>query len=142
MTKVLLDTDILSEVSKGVDRQVLRTASDYLNLHPQLTFSSLSVYEVLYGLHVKVASRQITEFLELVADHEEIVPDGDDYRLAAEIRAALHRAGTPIGAADPVIAACAVRRGLPLVTGNTRHHQFIQNAGFPLQLQNWRAANP
>lgn len=142
MNKALLDTDILSEISKGVDKTVLQNAADYLDLFPSLSFSSISVYEVLFGLGAKGAAKQSATFLELIADHEEIVPGALDYRTAAQIRAALHRAGNPIGTADPVIAACALRRGLPLVTGNTRHYGFIQNAGFALQLLNWRLPQP
>lgn len=140
MTKALLDTDILSEISKAVDQTVLQNAEAYLDERPQLTFTSISVYEVLYGLGVKTATRQMREFLELVQEHEEVTPTASDYRLAADIRAALHRAGTPIGSADPVIAACALARRLPLVTGNTRHYGYVQSAGFPLLLLNWREA--
>lgn len=138
ISKAILDTDTLSEIIKTKNQTVLQNADDYLDEHGQLTFTSATVHEVLYGLGCKIATRQIEEFLDLVADHEEITPTAPDYRLAAEIRAALQRAGTPIGAFDPLIAACAIERGLPLVTGNTRHHGFIQSAGFSLQLLNWR----
>jgi predicted nucleic acid-binding protein len=138
MRKALLDTDILSEISKGFDRTVLERASDYLNEHDRLTFTSISVYEVLYGLRAKPAPKQAERFLALLAEHEEIVPDAGDYRVAAEIRAAMHLAGTEIGKADPVISACAFRRSLPIVTGNTKHYEFIQRAGFSVTLENWR----
>ena len=55
MRKAILDSDILSEVSKGVDANVLSGASHYLDEHGQLTFTSVSVYEVLYGLKAKPA---------------------------------------------------------------------------------------
>ncbi len=138
MRKAILDSDILSEIVKGVDRTVLQKASDYLDVHHGLTFTSISVYEVLYGLKAKPALRQAERFVALLAEHNEIVPDADDYRIAADIRATMHLAGTEIGKADPVIAACAFRRNLPIVTGNTRHYQFIINAGFLLTLENWR----
>jgi predicted nucleic acid-binding protein len=136
--KAILDTDILSEITKGKNQQVLENVAAYLHEHGQLTLTSVSVFEVLFGLHSKQATRQIKDFLDSMADHEEITPTPDDYRLAAEICASLQRAGTPIGKLDPLIAACAIERGLPLATGNTRHHRFIQNAGFSLQLVNWR----
>ena len=138
MIKAILDTDILSEISKGIDPHVLRNASAYLDEHAQLTFTSISVYEVLYGLQAKNATRQTETFLELIEYHEEIVPTRDDYRTAATVRAAMQQAGTTIGNVDPIIAACAIRRSLPLVTGNTRHYNYIQNTGFALQLLNWR----
>jgi len=50
MRKALLDTDTLSEISKGFDNSVLKRASDYLTAHNRLTFTSISVNEVLYGL--------------------------------------------------------------------------------------------
>jgi len=138
MRKTLLDSDILSEISKGFNQTVLQKASDYLDEHERFSFTSISVYEVLYGLKAKPALKQAERFLSLLAAHEEIVPDAQDYRVAAGIRAAMHLAGTEIGKADPVIAACAFRRNLPLVTGNTRHYQFVIDAGFPLDLENWR----
>jgi predicted nucleic acid-binding protein len=138
MRKALLDSDILSEISKGFNQTVLQHASDYLDEHARFTFTSINVYEVLYGIKAKPALKQAERFLSLLAEHEEIVPDAHDYRVAADIRAAMHLAGTEIGKADPVIAACAYRRGLPLVTGNTKHYQFVTNAGFGLDLENWR----
>lgn len=138
MRKALLDSDILSEISKGFNKTVLQKASDYLDEHNRLSFTSISVYEVLYGIKAKPALKQAERFLLLLADHEEIVPDAQDYRVAADIRAAMHLAGTEIGKADPVMAACAFRRNLPIVTGNTRHYQFVIDAGFPLDLENWR----
>ena len=138
MTKCLLDSDILSEISKGIDRTVAKTASLYLNEYGLFSFTSVTVYEVLYGLKAKPAPQQAIRFLQLVAIHEEILPDKDDYRLAADIRAAMHRAGTEIGKADPVIAACALRRRLVVVTGNTTHYKFVIGAGFPLVIENWR----
>ena len=141
MIKGILDTDILSEIGKTVDKTVARNAAVYLGFHAQLTFTSVSVYEVLYGLNAKRAARQIQNFFAGIAAHEEIVPDKRDYRLAAEICAAMQLGGTPIGSIDPIIAACAINRDLPLITGNTRHHGYIRGAGFDLQLLNWRNAN-
>jgi tRNA(fMet)-specific endonuclease VapC len=136
--KTILDTDILSEIGKGVNQTVLKNAADYLAEHGQLSFTSVSVFEALFGLYAKSADQQAQRFLKLIAAHEEITPTAQDYRLAAQICATLQRTGTPIGTSDPLIAACAIERGLPLITGNTRHHGFIQNAGFSLQLVNWR----
>ncbi len=122
MIQGILDTEILSEIGKGINANVLQNVSDYLDEYEQLTFTSISVYEQLYGFKIKGATKQIQDFLELIAEHEEIVPETEDYRVAAEIRAAMHLAGTPIGSIDPIIATCAIRRGLPLITGNMRHH--------------------
>ena len=49
MNKALLDTDILSEVAKGIDQNVARNASAYRQAHRFLTLSVISVMEVIQG---------------------------------------------------------------------------------------------
>lgn len=141
MVKGILDTDILSEINKAFNQDVAHNATIYLGFHPQLTFTSVSVYEVIYGLRLKKATRQLREFLDSITEHDEIVPESADYRLAAAIRADMQLAGTNIGSHDPLIAACAINRAMPLITGNTRHHSYISDAGYALQLINWREAD-
>ena len=51
----------------------------------------------------------------------------------------LERVGLTIGVADPMIAAIALRHGLPLATENTRHFGRIAALGFPLVLEDWRS---
>ena len=70
--------------------------------------------------------------------HSEIVPTSEDCLLAARILGTLRRTGKEVGYSDPFIAACAIRRGLAVVTGNQRHFRFVIDAGFPLELRNWR----
>lgn len=57
---------------------------------------------------------------------------------AAVVKAAARKQGSTVELADCLIAAVAVRLGLPLVTGNTEDFQAIQKAGSALQLENWR----
>jgi predicted nucleic acid-binding protein len=38
----------------------------------------------------------------------------------------------------PMIAAIAIDRRLVLVTGNKKHYERIQDAGYPLKLTNWK----
>ena len=85
---------------------------------------------MLLGLYVKEATQQIKKATAFLKSHEELVPSSEDYWLAAEINAALRRAGRPIGDADPLIAACAINRDMVLATGNTRHYQFVIDVGF------------
>jgi predicted nucleic acid-binding protein len=56
----------------------------------------------------------------------------------ALLDADLERTGQPIGRADPMIAALALRHDLTLVTGNIAHYQRIQALGYNLSLDNWR----
>ena len=62
--------------------------------------------------------------------------DEDDAREAGEIRAALARAGTPIGPYDVLIAGQARRRGAVLVTANTK--EFARVPG--LKMEDWAVA--
>ena len=50
--------------------------------------------------------------------------------------------GQPIGRADPMIAAIALRHDLVLVTGNLSHFQRIPALGYSLKLDNWRVQKP
>ena len=58
--------------------------------------------------------------------------------LAAVMDSALAKTGQSIGTADVFIAASAIELGWPLVTSNTRHFGHIQQAGFGLELEDWR----
>ena len=57
MIKGILDTDILSEIGKGVSITVLNNATNYVTEHGALTFTSVSIYEVLFGMEAKAARR-------------------------------------------------------------------------------------
>jgi len=63
-----------------------------------------------------------------------------DYQEAAVIRAIARKQGSILELPDCLIAAVAVRLGLPVVTGNTEHFQAIQRTGVKLTIANWRAA--
>ena len=51
MDKVLLDTDIFSEVLKGIDQNVVARATDYFANFGNYTISTITVMEVVKGLH-------------------------------------------------------------------------------------------
>ncbi len=59
MERVLLDTDILSEIFKRQDPQIVAHAMRYAATHQQFTFTAVSVHEVIYGLSSKLANRQL-----------------------------------------------------------------------------------
>jgi tRNA(fMet)-specific endonuclease VapC len=138
MNRVLLDTDTLSEVIKGLNVNVVSRAKEYVDAFGALSFSSASAYEVLVGLQSKQALGKIYRAEALFAQNEEIPPEAGDFRFAAKIVGALNRMGRPIGLFDPLIAACAIRRDYGVATGNTAHFEFIREAGFELHIENWR----
>lgn len=136
--RALLDTDMASEILKGRNANVARRKVEYVAAYGRFSFTSVTVLEILFGLRRKTASVQLRDAEAIFASNEEIVPDASDYRLAAEIMGAVYHRGTPIGPYDPLIAACALNRDLVLATGNARHFGFIQDAGYPLRLEDWR----
>jgi tRNA(fMet)-specific endonuclease VapC len=138
MSKTLLDTDILSEYLKGHDRNVVRRAADYARQHGIFTFTSVTVHEIIYGLELKNAAAQLQKALLWLNQNEQITPTAADYYQAALIKAAVRKQGSIVQLPDCLIAAIAVRLGLPLVTGNTEDFQAIQRTGIPLHIENWR----
>ena len=57
--KSILDTDILSEYFKGHNASVANRAATYAKDHGLFTFTSVTVYEIVYGLELKGASSQL-----------------------------------------------------------------------------------
>ena len=55
MVKSLLDTDILSEYLKGHDQTVIGHAARYAQQFGIFVFTSVTVYEIVYGLELKSA---------------------------------------------------------------------------------------
>jgi predicted nucleic acid-binding protein len=96
------------------------------------------VHEIAYGLEVKGAAAQLQKALLWLNQNEQITPTAADYLQAATIKAAARKQGSIVELPDCLIAAVAVRLGLPLVTGNTEDFQAIQRTGVALHIENWR----
>ena len=117
MVKSILDTDILSEYLKGHHPTVISHAARYAREHGIFTFTSVTVYEIVYGLELKAASSQLTKALAWLNQNQEITPTSGDYRTAATIKATARKNGSVLELPDCLIAAVAVRLDRPLVTG-------------------------
>lgn len=138
MNKALLDTDIFSELGKGVDQTVARNGATYRATFSRYSISVITIMEVVRGLQKKQALKQLRTFLTNIASEEVFPFDQSAAELAGRIEGELERVGRPVGRADPMIAAIALQNGLELVTGNTTHYQRIQEIGYPLVLHDWR----
>lgn len=134
MDEALLDTDILSEVLKRKDKRVLANARQYLSEYPRFTFSSITAYEVIRGLHANQATRQLGEFVKTVATSDVLPVTMPILMRAAELWADASRLGRAQNDADLIIAATALEHHRVLVTGNTDHFSWILG----LTLENWR----
>jgi tRNA(fMet)-specific endonuclease VapC len=138
LNKALLDTDILSEIIKGIDQTVAGHATSYRRAYGHYMLSAISVMEIVQGFQKNQSTRRLQAFLASLAGQELIAFDEADGELAGRIAGELDRVGRPIGTADSMIAAIAIGQGLELATGNTAHFQRVQQLGYKLTLVNWR----
>ena len=138
MSKALLDTDILSEILKGVNRTVTARAAAYRAVWGRYTVSTITVVEVVKGLHKVGREDAIQRFLAGLSSAELLTLDLQSAELAGRIYADLERTGQPVGRADPMIAAIALQHGLTLVTGNLSHYRRIESLGYAVKLEDWR----
>lgn len=139
MDPALLDTDIFSEVLKGVNQHVAARAAQYHVAWGHYTISTITVLEIVKGFHRLRREDRLQQFLAGLPSVELLTLDQDSAVLAGRIYAELERSGQTIGRADPIVAAIALVNDLPLVTGNLAHYQRIQSLGYSLKLDNWRS---
>lgn len=134
MDSALLDTDILNEVLKQKNVQVVQHASVYFQQHSQFAISSFSRYEVLRGLREKNATTQLARFATF-CQHSLILPITDAILdRTADLWVTARKSGQPGRDADLIIAATALEHARVLVTGNTFHFAWITG----LNRADWR----
>jgi tRNA(fMet)-specific endonuclease VapC len=137
MLPTLLDTDVLSEVLKQHDDNVLQAARAYLDEWRRFTISVLTRYEILRGLRAKGAVRQELAF-DALCLLSRVLPLTEPIAVrAAAIYADLQLRGELISDADILIAATALEHGLAIATGNTAHFERVTG----LQVVNWRESS-
>ena len=129
--RFLIDSDILIELERN--REALLLAK-FIGAQGHLAVSSIAVSELFYGVARSRSRLQAEASLEaLLANLSVLNFDRNDAEHAADIRAGLHKTGTPIGTHDILIAAQARARGLVLVTANTREFERVPG----LRIENW-----
>ena len=134
MEVALLDTDVLSEVLKQRNPQVVARAAAYLRSHGSFAFSAFTRFEISRGFKEKGATNQLTRFREF-CQHSLIIPVTESvFDRAEDLWAIARRGGSPCGDADLIIAATALESGRVLVTGNTAHYSWISG----LKFEDWR----
>ncbi len=139
MDKTVLDTDVFSEILKGRHAAVIQHAAAYHRLHGQYTIAIITVMEIIKGFHKVQREDRVQQFLANVQATERLPFDLAAAEVAGRIYADLERTGQPIGRADPMIAAIALRHNLSLTTGNIAHYQRIQALGYKLELAQWHS---
>ncbi len=120
----ILDTDILSAIMRQHPAAQARARS-YLAVHRHLTFSIITRYEILRGLHARHATAQLMAFDQL-CQASTILPLTDAIIVRASmLYADLQQRGALIGDADILIAATSIEHRLVMVSNNERHYQRI-----------------
>lgn len=132
MNKAVLDTDTLSAIMRQ-DPRALTQARSYLLVHPQLTISIITRFEILRGLYAKQASSQIGAFDQMCRSLGILDITDKIIVHAAEIYGNLYRSGQLIGDADILIAATSLCHGCECVTNNTLHFSRFEK----LVVRNW-----
>jgi len=121
--KLMLDTNICIYIIKQQPVAVLKRFLEYQI--GDIGISSITLSELRYGVAKSTHQEKNTKALdEFITPLEVVFFDVEAARVYGDIRAALEKAGTPIGAMDMLIAAHAVSLEIPLVTNNTR--EFVR----------------
>jgi len=127
----LLDRDILSDLVRRPAGRIRECIAE--RGEDSVCTSIVVAAELRFGA-AKKGSARLSAQLEAVLDAFDILPFEEPAdRHYGDIRTALERAGTPIGANEMLIAAHALALGLTLVTNNTG--EFRRVVG--LRVENW-----
>jgi tRNA(fMet)-specific endonuclease VapC len=128
----LLDTDTCIDLLCGLRPVVSKLEM----LSPEdCGISAITTFELFAGAaKSRQPSNEIDKIERLVSVLEEISFDREAARQAGALRYQLHKAGTPLGPYDLLIAAHALALDLTLVTANTV--EFGRVAG--LRIESWR----
>jgi len=124
--KYMLDTNICFYLIKQKPEKVLRRFKNHSI--GDIGISSITLAELRFGVE---KSQQILNNRQALAEF--ILPleiadfDEKAAMIYGAVRAALEKAGTPVGAMDMLIGAHALSLGITLVTNNTREFSQIKN---------------
>jgi tRNA(fMet)-specific endonuclease VapC len=99
----------------------------------EVGISSITAAELAFGVAKSGSARNRTALEKFLAPLEILPFGGDAIWVYDDIRSALERSGTPIGALDTLIAAHALSAKLTLVTNNLKEFQRV--AG--LRCEHW-----
>ena len=129
---LMLDTDTASYLIRG-NSPVLDSFIRAQDIW-QVCISAVTRAELRFGAARKSANKKLTADVDYFLNMMQTMPWNDRAADAyGEVRNALEKAGTPIGAFDTLIASPAKSLDATLVTNNTKHFKFVKG----LKLANW-----
>jgi tRNA(fMet)-specific endonuclease VapC len=130
-----LDTNACISLINGSSPAVRTRFKRALGVGSVVCVCTVVIHELWYGVARSTRRDFNTERVQaFLSGAIEILPfEEADARAAGEVRGELDRAGARIGAYDALIAAHAVRRGITLVTANTREFERVEG----LEWEDW-----
>ena len=138
MIEYVLDTNACIALINGTSIPVRREFTRALAEGSVVCVSSVAVHELWYGVsksaRLEANTARVQTFLG--GPIEVLEFDDADARAAGALRAELERTGQSIGAYDTMIAAQAVRRGITLVTADTKDFARVDG----LMWEDWSRA--
>jgi tRNA(fMet)-specific endonuclease VapC len=132
---ICLDTNAVIAILNDPTSPVRTRIDAAIGLGHPLAISSIVLFELRYGAAKSARpERNVQRIGDFLLGPIEVLPFAPaDAEEAGDIRAALERAGTPIGPYDILVAAQARRRDALLVTANEREFARVPR----LKLEDW-----
>lgn len=130
--KYLIDTNILiflcNSKSKLLENKFKTHGPE------EFSVSSITVGELIYGVNKSQhRERNLQAILKILSPFKVLDFDSSDGWEYGEIRADLEKKGATIGGNDSMISAQARRRGLIVITNNTREYKRVSG----LHVEDW-----
>ena len=131
MIRYVLDTNVLVDVLRNKPKEARKKIQE-IGID-NCVISDLTVYELYTGVTASAHPEFNKDLLEKMFESLGVIPASDAYWTAAQEKARLAKAGTPIEDFDLLIGCTALEYGLTLVTGNVKHMSCIQG----LRIEPW-----
>lgn len=127
MIEYCLDTNACIALINGVSVPVRARFKEAIQDGAVLCVSTVVLHELWYGVAKSTRREDNTARMQafLAGPFHILEWDDADARAAGEVRSRLEGEGRMVGAYDSLIAAQAVRRGITLVTANTKEFERV-----------------
>lgn len=127
MIEYCLDTNVCIDLINGSSVPVRSRFKEVIAGGSVVCVSTVVLHELWYGVSKSSRRESNTARLQafLAGPFEILDWDTADARAAGEVRSQLEGEGRTIGAYDALIAAQAIRRGITLVTANTKEFKRV-----------------
>jgi len=125
-TQVVIDTDILVDMLRGLEKAVTFIA-EFERRGLTLSTTVINTFELFYGAYrSKKRLQNITATRRLLEQIIILKLTLKSAEKAGQIHAELEAKGQPIGIRDVMVGAIALTKGYPIITRNTAHLQKIK----------------